>query len=167
MQYDETTDPNFTRDLLFGEVPIVTIDSVAYAEFTLDINEPLGGTQRFLSLDQVNIYTSDTGGQTGLESTLGDLRYTTGAALNDNTVLMDASLTSGSGEGDMRMYIPLTNFTGVEDDDFVYLFSHFGNYGDDHRTGGGFEEWAIVPQPGALALMTLASVLVTFRRRRH
>jgi hypothetical protein len=169
VQYDENTDPNFTRDLLFGEVPIVIVNSVAHKELILDINEPLGGTQRFLSLDQVNIYSSDTGGQTGLQSTLGDLRFTTGAGLNDNTVLMDASLTSGSGEGDMRMFIPLSNFAGVANDDFIYLYSHFGNYGEDYRTGAGFEEWSVlpVPGPGVTALMVLAGAFMSAGARRR
>ena len=167
VQYDENTDPNFTRDLLYGEIPTVTIEGTEYKEFILDINEPLGAMNRQLSIDQINIYSSDTGSQTGLESTLGDLRFSLGASLNDNTVLMDASLTSGSGEGDMRMYIPVSNFAGVADDDFVYLYSHFGNFGPDYRTGGGFEEWAVnvIPAPATLALLSVA-VLATGRRSR-
>ena len=169
VQYDENTDPNFTRDLLFGEIPIVTIASVDYKEFVLDINEPQGGTQSLLSLDQVNIYTSDVGSQTGVESTLGTLRYTTGGSLNENTVLLDSGFSSGSGEGDMRMYVPLSNFSGVDDSDFVYLYSHFGNLDSDHRTGSGFEEWSVltvIPEPGSLALIGAAGVLTMRRRRR-
>ena len=166
VQYDENTDPNFTRDLLFGEIPTVTIEGTDYKEFILDINEPLGGVNRQLSIDQINIYTSDTGSQTGLESTLGDLRYSLGADLNSNTVLLDASLTSGSGEGDMRMYIPVSNFAGVAADDFVYLYSHFGNFGPDYRTGGGFEEWSVIPAPAALALLSVAVLITGGRRRR-
>jgi hypothetical protein len=168
VQYDENTDPNFTHDLLFGQIPTVNIAGTDYKEFFLDINEPLGGTQALLSLDQVKIYTSDTGSQTGLENTLGTLRFSLGASLNENTVTLDATLNSGSGQGDMTMYIPLANFAGVADDDFVYLYSHFGNLDGDYRTGGGFEEWSvgtIIPTPGAIWLLAIAA-LVSRRRRR-
>src|SRR5262245_58138129 len=53
VQYDELTDPNYTRDLMYGEVPIVSIGGVDYKEFFLDINEPNGGGKNLLSLDQV------------------------------------------------------------------------------------------------------------------
>jgi hypothetical protein len=165
VQYDEHTD-QYTHDLLFSAIPIVVISSTSYLEFSLDINEP-NGQQALLSLDQVHIYTSATGGQNGLESTLGTLRYALGAFLNDNTVTMDYDLSSGSGQGDMKMYIPLANFAGVGANDFVYLYSHFGSLGDDWETGDGFEEWAVgtpVPAPGVLALMALAGL--SGRRRR-
>jgi hypothetical protein len=167
VQYDELTDPNYTRDLRFSEIPVVNVAGVDYLEFVLDINEPNGSTQPLLSLDQVRIYTSATGSQTGLESTLGALRFELGAFLNDNTVTLDYDLNSGSGQGDMRMYIPLSNFAGATGDDFVYLYSHFGNMDDDHRTGDGFEEWSVfaVPSPGAIALLAMAGVIGSRRRR--
>lgn len=168
VQYDENTDPNYTRDLTFAEIPQVTIGGVTYLQFLLDINEPNGGTAPLLSLDQVNIYTSAIGSQTGLENTLGTLRWSLGAFLNDNTVTLDYSLNSGSGQGDMAMYIPLANFAGVGATDFVYLYSYFGNLDNDHRTGDGFEEWTVlspVPAPGALALLVIAGIVGGRRRR--
>ena len=168
VQYDELTDPH-THDLTFGEIPLVTIEGVTYLQFLLDINEPNGNTQALLSLDQVHIYTSPTGSQTGLENTLGTLRYSLGAFLNDNTVTLDYNLNSGSGQGDMTMYVPLSDFPGVSASDFVYLYSYFGNLDDDHRTGDGFEEWTVltpVPSPGALALLAIAGVVGGRRRRK-
>ncbi len=165
VQYDELTDPNYTRNLLFSEIPVVNITGTDYLEFILDINEPNGGVQALLSIDQIKIYTSGTGDQIGLESTLGTLRYALGAFLNDNTVTLDYDLNSGSGQGDMRMYIPLASFAGVGANDFVYLYSHFGNFGDDYETGDGFEEWAVIPAPGALALLALAGLAGGRRRR--
>jgi len=166
VQYDELTDPNYTRDLLFGEVPSVLIDNTWYKEFILDINEPNSAVQALLSLDQVKIYTSTVGSQIGLESTLGTLRFSLGAFVGQNVVTLDYNLNSGSGQGDMRMYVPLTNFPGVSDTDFVYLYSYFGNLDDDHRTGDGFEEWAVrIPTPGPAMILALGGVLAARRRR--
>ena len=167
VQYDELTDQH-THDLTFGEVPLVTIEGTTYLQFILDINEPNGGTQSLLSLDQIHIYTSATGSQTGLENTLGMLRYSLGAFDNDNTVTLDYNLNSGSGQGDMTLYVPLANFAGAIASDFIYLYSHFGGLDADHRTGDGFEEWAVlspVPAPGALALLGIAGILGGRRRR--
>ena len=166
VQYDEKTAPPFTRDLLFIEIPTVIIDNAPYKEFLLDINEPNGQNQRLLSLDQVNIYTSSVGGQIGLEETLGTLRFSLGSFLGENVVTLDGNLNSGSGQGDMRMYVPLSNFSGVGANEFVYFYSYFGNLDEDHRTGGGFEEWAVrIPTPGSAALLATAGFLVTLRRR--
>ena len=167
VQYDELTDPNFTRDLLFGEIPTVEIEGVFYKQFLLDINEPNGGGQNLLSLDMINIYTSDTGGQTGLENTLGDLRWSLGDFLDENVVLLDYNLNSGSGQGDMQLYVPLANFGGVSDDTFVYFYSYFGAFmPSDYDSRAGFEEWAVIPGPGSLAVLCLAGVIGGGRRRR-
>ena len=167
VQYDELTDPNFTRDLLFGEIPTVEVDGVLYKQFLLDVNEPNGGTQSLLSLDMINIYTSDTGSQTGLENTLGDLRWSLGDFLDDNVVLLDYNLNSGSGQGDMQLHVPLANFGGVSDSTFVYLYSYFGAFGSDYQTGDGFEEWSVlVPGPGSFAVLCFAGLLGGRQRRR-
>src|SRR5262245_6674268 len=169
-QYDELTDGNYTRDLLFSQIPTVFIEGTAYKQFILDINEPNSGAQSLLSLDQVNIYTSPTGGQTGLESTLGILRWSLSISLdNPNVVTLDYNINSGSGQGDMQMYVPLANFNGVQDTDFVYLYSYFGHWQPtDFQTGDGFEEWSVltpVPGPGSLGVLA-AAALVGLRRRR-
>lgn len=168
VQYDELTDANFTRNLTFSEVPVVNIGGIDYKEFILDINEPNGGFQALISLDQVKIYTSALGSQTGLESTLGTLRYSLGAFLDDNVVTLDYNLNSGSGQGDMVMYVPLSNFPGVTDSTFLYLFSYFGHLGSDYQTGDGFEEWAVrtpIPEPGSLAMLAFGGLALVRRRR--
>lgn len=164
VQYDELTDPNYTRNLRFSEIPVVEIAGVPYKEFILDINEPNGNGANLLSLDQVHIYTSPTGSQIGLESTLGTLRYSLGAFLDENVVTLDYDLNSGSGQGDMRMYVPLANFAGTGANEFVYLYSYFGHLSEDHETGAGFEEWAVIPEPSAAALLGLGVLCIARRR---
>jgi MYXO-CTERM domain-containing protein len=171
VQYDELTDPNYTHDLLFSQIPTVTIQGVPYKQFILDINEPNGGGQSLLSLDQVTIYTSTVGSQTGLESTLGVMRWSLSTTLDTpNVVTLDYNLNSGSGQGDMQMYVPLSNFAGVLDTDYVYLYSYFGHYmPSDFQTGDGFEEWAVmtpVPGPGVLGVLGVAALGASRRRRR-
>jgi len=173
VRYDELTDPNFTHDLMLGDVPTVDIGGVLYKQFILDINEPDGRINRLLSLDKVNIYTSSIGSQTGLENTLGTLRYSLATNFGENVVLLDYDLNSGSGQGDMQMYVPLSNFAGAADTDFLYLYSYFGHFSNDYETGDGFEEWAVlsatppvIPLPTASAMGLVGLGLVVTRRRR-
>src|SRR6476660_8264052 len=56
---DDKTDPNFTRNLLSSTVPVVNIGGTDYRAFYLDINESAGGSQNYLTLDQVEIYVSN------------------------------------------------------------------------------------------------------------
>ena len=57
---DDKTDPNFTQNLLSSTVPIVNIGGTDYRAFYLDINEPAERSQNYLTLDQVEIYVSNT-----------------------------------------------------------------------------------------------------------
>jgi hypothetical protein len=70
------------------------------------------------------------------------------------------------------MYIPLSNFAGATDNQFVYLYSQFGT---NFASNDGFEEWAvqsatqIVPLPlgsiaGGLGLLTVAAIRRRARR---
>ena len=171
VRYDELTDPNFTHDLLFGDIPTVQFEGNTFKQFILDINEPNGGGQQFLSLDKVNIYSSGTGSQTGDEDTLGTLHYSMSTNFGDNVVLLDYNQNTGSGQGDMEMLVPLSNFGGVNDDDFMYLYSYFGAWSSDFDSGDGFEEWSLlepdaIPLPSGAALASLGLAGLATRRRR-
>lgn len=151
--FDELNAANFTHDLTYGAIPTRTINGVDYKEFLLDINQVNSGTNSLLSLDKVQIYTSATGGATTTNvSTLGTLRYDIDAG-GDNWVKLDYNLGSGSGQGDMRMFIPVSAFAGATANTFVYLYSMFGI---NWASNDGFEEWAIqnatgvVPVPSAV-----------------
>jgi hypothetical protein len=149
--FDELTSANFTRDLTFGEVPVRVIGGVAYKEFMLDINQSPGGGNNLLSLDKVQIYTSATGGATTTTlASLGALVFDLDAG-GDSYVKLDYNLASGSGQGDMRMLVPVSAFGAATSSTFIYLYSFFGT---NFTSNDGFEEWAIqtdiVPLPAAV-----------------
>jgi hypothetical protein len=168
--FNELTDPNFTRNLTIGELNTVSVNGTDYYEFLLDANEPNAGT-RFISLDQVQIFTSENGSQTTTDiASLGTLVYNLDAGA-DNWIRLDSSLDSGSGEGDMTMLVPVSVFGNAGSNTFVYLYSRFG---DNIAANAGFEEWAVrgevIPTPTAAWLGggCLAAIgIVRLYRRRH
>lgn len=175
--FDEKTG-SWTHDLLLGEIPIITIGGVDFFEFILDTNES-GRNKRFISLDDIKIYTSTIGSQntTNIDS-LGIKRYDMDA-LEDSHVRIDSSFSPGSGRTDMTAFIPVSLFAGASATDFVYFYSHFGGQGrigeQRWETTGGFEEWAVqidensvfIPSPGVTALALLSLIIGGGGRRRR
>ena len=170
--FDENTSPNFTRNLTYGDIPIVTIDGIAYKEFLLDINQ--SNSNPLLSLDKIQIFSSAVGSQTTTNvSSLGSLVYDLDAG-TDSWIRMNYSLNAGSGQGDMKMYVPVSAFGAITGNTFIYLYSAFGLQGGNLATNDGFEEWAvqsvtsIVPLPtSALAGGALLAGLAVIRRLRR
>jgi hypothetical protein len=196
VQFDEKTDPNFTRDLSIAEVGITTIGGLDYATFYLDINEPSAREKEFLTLDQLELFTTDETLRTGYTGTAntssGDLPGTTkiydldfGA---DNYVQLSYNrFAGGSGQSDMAFYLPMSLFTG----NYVNLFSQFGiidnnpnKFGADKPFGSeaGFEEWfsvesasggqpppviTAVPEPATLALVGIGLLALTRHARKR
>jgi len=172
---DDKTDPNFTRNLLSSTVPIVTIGGQQYREFFLDINEPAGGTQNFLTLDQVEIYVSNTAsltthtsGPPGYGTLTGATKvYDMETGSGDNWVNLDYLLVGGgSGYGDMVLYVP--NSAAFATNQYVYLYSEFGCGGTftaslscgngnntKYQSQAGFEEWWV---PGSTTTTGTAAV---------
>jgi hypothetical protein len=164
---DDKTDPNFTRNLLTSTVPIVNIGGTDYRAFYLDINESAGQTQNYLTLDQVEIFVSNTanlnthtsvspgygkltnGGGTTTATKVYDMETGSG----DNWVNLDYLLVGGgSGWGDMVLYVP--NVAAFATNQYVYLYSEFGCGGtftaslscgngsnQKYASQAGFEEW--------------------------
>jgi hypothetical protein len=167
-----------TRSLLLSEIPKVTIDDVVYREFLLDINE--SNNTPLLSLNDVQLFLGMTGDAIGYAN-LGTPVYKMDAGGN-NSVKLNYSLNSGSGSGDMVMYVPDANFDPAKGP-FVTLFSRFGQAiaGDasDVTSDAGFEEWSAgkkgpkgsivpvtVPEPTSLSLMLIGAAALLRRSRR-
>lgn len=177
LDLDQTNDPS-TRSLLLSEIPKVTIDDVVYREFLLDINE--SNNTPLLSLNDVQLFLGLVPNPIGYAN-LGTPVYKMDGGGN-NSVKLDYSLNSGSGSGDMLMYVPDANFDPANGP-FVTLFSRFGQAipGDnsDVASDAGFEEWSAgkkgprgsiipitVPEPSALSLVLIGAAGLLRRTRR-
>jgi hypothetical protein len=176
-----------------------------YAEFRADINELTAGENRYLSLDTVEIWVSDAGdlGATGkYYSTWSALTNTSMIYSTEDTpeydhVGLNYNLESGSGTGDLGLYIPVDRFnswvaaSGVQNP-YVYIVSTWGSYtgsalAHDEGTGqvitvanwgisDGFEEWGMsavgthpmdLPEPSSCALFGLGLAGLWAWRRRR
>lgn len=192
VSFDELTDTNYTKSLLLSAVPEVTLaDGFVYYQFLLDINQT--GASPELSLNELQIFFGNAGNLSGSTKDANGTLTAFGAnatliydmdATGVNNVLLDFSLNSGSGSGDMFFY--LRKPAGVDEvGKYLYLYSHFG-YPNAAINNDGFEEWSIlkcpvdnptcfnsgsdsetpVPEPGSMFLLGSGLVLAASRLRR-
>ncbi len=169
--FDENNSPNFTRNLLLSEVPVINIGGTNYLQFLLDINQT--GDNPLISLDQIKIYQSNTPdiNSTNLAD-LGTQVFDLDGA-GDAWIKLNFALNSGSGSGDMFAYIPTSLFANKT---YVYFFSRFG---EEFNQNDGFEEWAIlnlddsvhiqfeVPEPATYLMIGPALLALGYWRRRR
>lgn len=183
-------DPH-THSVLMGNMQVITIGATDYFSFTLDLNEPSGGGQNVLSLDQIKIWTVDGsfGGSlatVGAVAAAGTLRYDMDAVIDQTTWLdynnSNTEKDHGSGADDMQVLIPTSFFAGYKDTDYMYFWAMFGSAGAQPVQGvdpswygeDGFEEWrhaakeitVFVPEPGSMALLGFGVVAFAGALRR-
>ena len=141
---------NWTHSLPLSTLQATTINGVQYYQFLLDINEAANDTKRLLSLNEVQIYLGDSGSLTGFKDGIGFAGHSKPVydldGAGDKTIELDYKLNSGSGSGDMFLYVPTSLFTQYNTNkySFVYLYSAFGQ---PNGSDAGFEEWAAVKKP--------------------
>ena len=173
-QFPEMIDP-WTQSLLLIDVPTVDIGGTLYREFLLDLHQNNSAEGRFISLDKLEIYQADSDNLTNYSTGWGTPIYEmgldgTGAS---NWIILDSSLNSGSGSGDMFAYIPYELFDIGHD--YVYLYSMFGVHNSANAT---FEEWAVrtaqappeivtTPVPGAIILGLLGLGVAGIKLRKY
>jgi hypothetical protein len=172
--FDTKRVPQWNHEIQFSDLQVTNINGTSYFGFSIDINEP-GGNKAGISLNAFSLYTSatiqnstSTNSSGYFNGSLGTLRYT----LGDNSVLYNDQNT-GSGGGDINVYVPTALFAGTNSNDFVYLYQRWGN---TDSSQGGFEETALIhglaPVPEMSALFPILGLLAAvgstsiLRRRR-
>ena len=136
---------NWDHSLLLSNIGTDTVGGVKYRIFALDINEANNSTDRFLSLDKLQVYMGgsgnlDTFSETAPDGSCGsscglqnakliwDMDGTPGSA-TDRTVGLDYSLNNGSGKGiDLTVRLRDDLFDPANGQ-YVYLYSSFGATG--------------------------------------
>jgi uncharacterized repeat protein (TIGR01451 family) len=167
-QYDEKNSHVHNHSILLADVPIVvgdgsngTLEGVVYREFLLDLNEA-GGGKRTLSLDALQIWQQESGSLTGFIPGAGFAGVHTNYLAydldvgGDNWIALDAGLSHGSGQSDVRILIRNDLLINDAAHRYVTLYSAFGQQGGVWAADGGFEEWGLHGSSGgaksALAL---------------
>lgn len=135
---------NFTHALALNTLATTTISGVDYYGFILDINQvQAGSTNPLLSLDKLQIFTTNDPSITGYNSTTAfglnaDKVYDLDGMV-DNYIKLDSSIAgSGSGTADMSFFLKKSLFTG-KTGNYLVLYSSFGGH---FASNDGFEEWA-------------------------
>ena len=171
--FDTKREPQWNHEIRFSDLQVTTINNIQYIGLSVDINE--NGKNPLISLDGLKIFTSSTlqsststNGSGFFNGSLGTLRYD----LGNNQVLYNDQNT-GSGGGDINIFVPLSFFAGTNANDYVYVYQRWGN---TDPSDGGFEETSLIrgltPVPEMSALFPIVGLLVAvgsthvLRRRR-
>ena len=150
LPFDDKPPTNYTHSLEQSTLASFVINGVEYYKFMLDSNQS-GTAQHTLSVDQLQIYTTNNPSQTTTtfnpDGTLAfdattKLAYNLNiGGLTTNSIYTNAT---GSGIGDMFAYIPVSSFDQTAQYIMLYFFA-----GSDFASTGGFEEWSAAIGPRA------------------
>lgn len=132
-------------------------DGINYVRFLLDINESNGQNEELLVMNEFRVYTAASPNLNTNAAVFGShLIYNMRGNDPNNGVLLDYNNNSGSGSGDLYVYVPAALFAGLGNQ-YLYLYSKFGDNAasgslpaldTDYRASDGYEEWARVSGDG-------------------
>ena len=145
--FDTKREPQWNHEIRFSDLQATTINGTQYFGFSVDVNEPNSGNLSTISLERLQVFTSatlqnstSTNSNGNFNGSLGTLRYDLDAGGNNSVLYNDKN--SGSGSGDIDIYIPVSYFAGTQQNDYVYMYQLWGNA--DGMTQGGFEETRLI-----------------------
>ena len=154
MQFDE--DASKTQSITLGDVPITIDNGVAYYQFNLDVND----SGSLLSLDEVEIYLSsspDPGDYQDPGFPGATLVYDLDAG-EDNSIILNSGLSSGSGTSDMSLLFPVSSFdlngNGTLDEEIDLNLIFYSEFGLVEGVDSGFEEWNLVDLDAGTSTIT-------------
>ena len=141
---------NWDHSLLLSNIGWDIVDGVKYRIFLLDINEANNSTDRYLSLDKLQVYMAGTGNLDNFLETAPDGGCVAACGLQGATKIwdMDDNLAAGTDDRTVGLNYNLNNGSGrgvdltvrIRDDAFnpnlgqyVYLYSSFGATGVIHN----------------------------------
>jgi len=187
-------DDAWTSALLSNTLAVTGRNGDPYIVFTVDINQqgtPDDATS-LLSLSHFELYSCPTATNTSLSTCTsffnlfgGAVTYdsVTGRPIISDTTWVDFDYRNhtGSGDGDIKIYIPLGVFAGYSG--YISLLDGWGTPGA-YQDNDGFQEWAAltggsecpvgstacdvtVPEPASLMLFGLAAFAGACRVRRR
>ena len=135
-----------THTILLSDLVIVTVDGVQYYEFRVDLNESNSDPNAQISLDQFKLFASSDGTIEDKTTLFNqDVIYDMDAGGNVSVLLSDAE-SSGSGNDDYAVLVPITEFAGLDPTTtYVYLYVEMGAADpvdpDTWDATATFEEW--------------------------
>jgi hypothetical protein len=122
------------HSITVGDIPTVTIDSVVYREFWLDLTEGQAGGDPTITLTDLRLYSASTGDAidlTGLNKI-----YDIDSPDNDVSILLNG-WKPGTGFSDYQVLIPDSYFASLASGDNIYLYSKFSG------ADSGAEDWSV------------------------
>jgi uncharacterized repeat protein (TIGR01451 family) len=142
----------WTHAILVSAIPTVTIGGVTYWELFVDINE--SNNAKPISLNKVEIYFTSPPAPGG--PTLTGYPFTGNATLKyafSGAILIN-DVNQGSGRGDLRYLVPLTNIPTPPAGTYFVLYSEWGFTSATYASEGGFEEWKVRKAPSISIVKT-------------
>ena len=143
----------WTHAILVSAIPVVTISGTRYWELFNDINE--GNNTKPVSLNRVEIwFTTNANITDGTGTTFtgfaapATLQY----AFSGSILINDVN--QGSGRGDLRYLVPLTNIPTPPAGTYFVLYSQWGTTSTTYNSDGGFEEWKVRKAPNVSIVKT-------------
>ena len=189
---DSSTPNGFNSDIRIFD--LLTDNSGLFHVFAIDVNESGNASNRFISMDKFQLYVGGSTDSTPLPTTEGSFEGLNGLGTKvydmddneDSTILMDASLSSGSGKVDMFVFVSVALFKDLPKNSLVYLYTEFGSYTEasltiDFSASSGHEDIAVhatnpdlvidsgptpFPEPSTGMLGALGLLMMLRRRNR-